>query len=105
MKTHIIKAFFGILAFVATVSNGAENGKEQLGKINSKQYVVTQEVDSVFSDWLRGTNFSFNSESSPSGTFKINPEGGLRGFWIGDKTLYEFFQEEDDPVFYEFKNQ
>lgn len=64
---------------------------------------IANETDPRFNSWLGGTEFNFNGNGTASGTFKINPEGGAAGFWIGDKTLIELLQPklegESDPEF------
>ena len=93
-----------VLVAICCASSNLNAETKQLKSIRANESVVTSESDPTFTSWLDGTNFNFNGNGSPAGTFKINPVGGWEGFWIGDKTLKDYFESESDPIFDKFKN-
>lgn len=111
-----------VLVAICCASSNLNAETKPLKSIKANEFVVTSESDPTFASWLNnrtfleseadptftswldGTNFNFNGNGSPAGTFKINPVGGWEGFWIGDKTLKDYFEAESDPIFDKFKN-
>ena len=86
-------AFGALLALGAALhSIGAYDGRAQLGQINTKQLVVTQEVDGVFKAWTNGNQVAFKADTN--------------NFYIGGKSVAQLLKEksEADPVFDRFQN-
>ena len=88
MKTLFVSALVAsvILGFI---SYGETEGKTRLGDIKSDRYVVTQEVDPVFTEWTNGNKVVFNSDTN--------------NFYVGGKSIAQLLREENrpDPVFEE----
>jgi len=57
-KTTVGLAIFLSISIVSSTSQGATPppGKQFFGKVKSNEYVVTQEVDKAFTEWLSGHN-------------------------------------------------
>ena len=72
-------ALLGIAAF------GENEGKAQFGDIPTDHYVVTQEVDSVFTSWTNGQDIAFNNSSPDK-------------FKIGDQTLGQILDGKIDAT-------
>lgn len=72
-------ALLGIAAF------GENEGKAQFGDIPTDHYVVTQEVDSVFTSWTNGQDIAFNNSSPDK-------------FKIGDQTLVQILDGKLDAT-------
>lgn len=87
MKFSAVLVATSILFGIA--ASGDSDGKAQFGKIMNTDYVVTQEVDSVFKSWTNGASVAFTADTA--------------NFWIGGKTLKQMFDSELDPVFNRFQ--
>ena len=92
MKWNITKTIVGVVLMSASIAFGNADGREQLEKIKASQYVVTQEVDSVFTSWTNGNQVVFKADTN--------------NFFIGGLPLSSLLGlgNETDPFFKGFKN-
>ena len=88
----ILKTSILALACVALseLFAASPSGKAQLGEIKNNQYIVTQEVDSVFTSWTNGNSVAFKANTT--------------NFWIGGYKLSDLLGvgQETDPMFNNF---
>lgn len=84
---NALKGIAPLILFLcgASVVFGADPvGKAKLRYIGANQYVVTNEVDNVFQEWLDGETIAF-------------PNTSTAGFYIGNQSLSELIKGESDP--------
>lgn len=61
-------------------------GKQKLGDISAKTYVVTNEVDPVFSSWIQGTELAltnYTMVATGQGNQNLDNNGGLGNIVFG----------------------